>query len=375
MPRRQIGRRQPLWQQRQRAAQLLEVAASYPTFPIIAETVREVLQDVFDVPGPDPADARHRRPRRCVSSRSRPPTPSPFAQSLLFGYVAQFLYEGDSPLAERRAAALAVDPALLADLLGHGDGLALRDLLDPAAIERTEHDLQRLADERKARTAEEIVDLLRVLGPLSADEIADRCTEPAAVPGWLDGLVATRRIVEVRVAGAQRFCDVGDVAALRDGLGVPVPLGVAIAFLEPVSDPLLRLFGRYSRVRGPFTAADVAVRFGIGSAVADGRAAPVDRDRPAAAGGVPARGVGRHRGCRRVRRRRGAPAAPAAVTGQPARRGRTGAGVGVRPIPARLERHRTRRPPGGPAPRVATDCSGWSSSWPARWCRRPRWRR
>ena len=303
-------------------------------------------------------------------------TPSPFAQSLLFGYVAQFLYEGDSPLAERRAAALAVDPALLADLLGHGDGLALRDLLDPAAIERTENDLQRLADERKARTAEEIVDLLRVLGPLSADEIADALHGTRRrVPGWLDGLVATRRIVEVRVADAQRFCDVGDVAALRDGLGVPVPLGVASRSWSRSSDPLLRLFGRYSRVRGPFTAADVAVRFGIGSAVATDVLRRLTGDRPAAAGRVPARGVGRRRGRGRVRRRRGAPAAAAPVAGQSACRGRAGAGVGVRPIPAGLERHRTRRPAGGPASRVATDCSGWSSSSPARWCRRPRWRR
>ena len=293
LPRRQIGRRQPLWQQRQRAAQLLEVAARYPTFPIIAETVREVLQDVFDVPGLTQL-------MRDIAARSvrvvevETATPSPFAQSLLFGYVAQFLYEGDSPLAERRAAALAVDPALLADLLGHGDGLALRDLLDPAAIERTELELQRLAEERKARTAEEIVDLLRILGPLSAGEVAARCTEPDAVPGWLEGLVAARRIVDVRIADARRFCDIGDVAALRDGLGVPVPLGVAVAFLDPVADPLLQLFGRYARVRGPFTAADVAVRFGIGPAVAadvlrrltgTGRLLQGEF-RPAAAGGV-----------------------------------------------------------------------------------------
>ncbi|MEO5833329.1 MAG: ATP-dependent helicase [Nakamurella sp.] len=267
LPRRQIGRRQPLWQQRQRASQLLEVAARYPTFPIIAETIREVLQDVFDVPGLiEIMKQIAGRAVRVIEVET--PSPSPFAQSLLFGYVAQFLYEGDSPLAERRAAALAVDPALLADLLGHGDGLALRDLLDPEAIERTELELQRLAEGRRARSAEEAVDLLRVLGPLSALEIADRSTDPDAVPVWLTALLDARRIVDVRVAGDGRYCEPSDVAALRDGLGVNVPLGVAQAFLERVGDPLLQLLGRWSRVRGPFTAADAAARFGLGPAVA-----------------------------------------------------------------------------------------------------------
>ncbi len=267
LPRRQIGRRQPLWQQRQRASQLLEVAARYPTFPIIAETIREVLQDVFDVPGlVELMRGIAGRAVRVVEVQTS--APSPFAQSLLFGYVAQFLYEGDSPLAERRAAALAVDPSLLADLLGHGDGLALRDLLDPAAIERTELELQRLAEGRQARSAEEAVDLLRVLGPLSAAEIAKRSTDPAAVPAWLAALVDARRIVAVRVAGDERYCEPGDVAALRDGLGVNVPLGVAQAFLDRVADPLLQLLGRWSRVRGPFTGTDAAARFGLGPAVA-----------------------------------------------------------------------------------------------------------
>ena len=267
LPRRQIGRRQPLWQQRQRASQLLEVASKYPTFPIVAEAVREVLQDVFDVPGLVALMKEIAgRAVRVVEVETQ--TPSPFAQSLLFGYVAQFLYEGDSPLAERRAAALSVDPALLADLLGHGDGLALRDLLDPAAIERTELELQRLAEGRQARSAEEIVDLLRVLGPLDTDEIAARTAEPGSVPDWLAALINARRIVPVRIANSERYCDVADVAALRDGLGVAVPLGVALAFLDRVTDPLLQLLGRYSRVRGPFTVADAASRFGLGAAVA-----------------------------------------------------------------------------------------------------------
>src|SRR5690606_12575400 len=152
-PKRRPDRRQPLWQQRQRSAQLLEVASNYPTFPIILEAVRECVQDVFDVPGLVDLLARvQRREVQVVDVET--PQPSPFAQSMLFGYVAQFLYEGDSPIAERRAAALALDPALLADLLGQSEGPALRDLLAPEAISLTEHELQRLTPERACRDAE-----------------------------------------------------------------------------------------------------------------------------------------------------------------------------------------------------------------------------
>ena len=177
LPRRQPGRRQPLWQQRQRAASLLDVARRYPAFPIVLETVRECLQDVFDVPG------LVALMREIASGQVRvveveTSTPSPFARSLLFGYVAQFLYEGDSPLAERRAAALSLDPQLLAELLGRGDGASLRDLLDPDSVRTTERELQRLVDERKARDAEDVADLLRVLGPLTEEEVAARSVEP-----------------------------------------------------------------------------------------------------------------------------------------------------------------------------------------------------
>ncbi|RIJ78693.1 ATP-dependent helicase [Nakamurella silvestris] len=266
LPRRQIGKRQPLWQQRQRSSQLLEVASRYPTFPIIAEAVREVLQDVYDVPGLKSLMARiASREVRMIDVET--PTPSPFASSLLFGYVGQFLYEGDSPLAERRAAALAVDPALLADLLGHGDGLALRDLLEPAAIERTEAELQRLAVDRKVSSAEELADLLRILGPLDPAEIAARSADPGASGAWAAELVDARRIFGVQIAGQARFADVTDLAALRDGLGTAVPLGVPLAFLAPSAEPLEHLFGRYARSRGPFTAAALAERFGLGVAV------------------------------------------------------------------------------------------------------------
>ncbi|WP_422631881.1 Lhr family helicase [Pseudokineococcus basanitobsidens] len=180
LPRRSPDRRQPLWQQRQRAAQLLEVASRYPSFPVVLETVRECLQDVFDVPALEQL-LRDLRSRSVRVVEVTTQTPSPFARSLMFGYVAQFLYEGDSPLAERRAAALSLDPGLLAELLGRGDGAALADLLDPDAVLRTHAELQRLRPERGVRGAEDAADLLRVLGPLSTLEVARR-TRPDAVP-------------------------------------------------------------------------------------------------------------------------------------------------------------------------------------------------
>ncbi|WP_447646131.1 DNA glycosylase AlkZ-like family protein [Nocardioides zeae] len=265
LPRRQPGRRSPLWQQRQRASQLLEVAAKYPSFPVVLETVRECLQDVYDLPSL--LDLHRRVDRREVQVVDVDTTsPSPFARSLLFGYVAQFLYEGDSPLAERRAAALSLDPALLAELLGRTE---LRDLLDPEVIAEVEQELQRTTAERGARDAEGVADLLRVVGPLSAAEVAARVTEPAAAADWLRQLADTRRAVEVRMAGDERWAVVEDVGRLRDALGVAVPPGVAQVFAEPVADPLGDLVARYARTHGPFTTADVAARLGLGTAVVD----------------------------------------------------------------------------------------------------------
>ena len=268
LPRRRPDRRQPLWQQRQRAAQLLEVASGYPTFPIVLETVRECVQDVFDVPGLTDL-MRDIAARRVTVVDVETPRPSPFASSLLFGYVAQFLYEGDSPLAERRAAALSLDPGLLAELLGTSDGLALRDLLDAGEIERTERELQRLTPERAARDADDVTDLLRALGPLRTDEVVARAGEhPASeVGGWLVDLEGTRRVVRVRVAGEERWAAVEDAARLRDALGSSLPVGVPQTFLEPVPDPLGDLVSRYARTHGPFTAADLSARLGLGVAV------------------------------------------------------------------------------------------------------------
>lgn len=263
LPRRDPGRRSPLWQQRQRAAQLLEVAAKYPTFPIVLEAVRECLQDVYDVPA---LVELHRtlenRSVRVVEVETT--QPSPYARSLMFGYVAAFLYEGDSPLAERRTAALSLDQSLLAELLGRAE---LRELLDPEVIDEVERELQRLVEDRRAKDAEGVVDLLRLLGPLRVDEVAARAIDGAEVATWLRELLAARRAVEVRVAGEARWAVVEDVARLRDGLGVPVPPGVPSAFTEPVEDPLGDLVGRYARTHGPFTAAEVADRLGLGVAV------------------------------------------------------------------------------------------------------------
>ena len=263
LPRRDPGRRAPLWQQRQRSAQLLEVASRYPSFPIILETVREVLQDVYDLPS---LVGLHRRiqDRRLRLVDVNTQRPSPFAQSLLFGYVAAFMYEGDSPIAERRAAALTLDQGLLAELLGRAE---LRELLDPEVLAEVESELQRLAEGRQVKNSEGVADLLRLLGPLSSDEVRERCSAPGEVDDWLSLLVDARRVVPVLMSGQPRWAVVEDVARLRDGLGVPVPPGVPDAFTEPVEDPLGDLVGRYARTHGPFLAGEVATRLGLGVAV------------------------------------------------------------------------------------------------------------
>jgi ATP-dependent Lhr-like helicase len=263
LPRRNPGRRTPLWQQRQRSAQLLEVASRYPAFPIVLETVRECLRDVFDVPALT-ALLRDIAARRVRVVEVETQTPSPFGKSLLFRYVGAFMYEGDAPLAERRAQALSLDPALLAELLGQ-DGL--RELLDPAVIAETERDLQHLSDSRRCRDLEGVADLLRTAGPLTADEVAQRCADAGAGPGWLGELSAARRIIAARIAGQPMWAAIEDAGRLRDALGVPLPVGVPGAFTEPVPDPLGDLMARYARTHGPFTADAVAGRYGLGVAV------------------------------------------------------------------------------------------------------------
>ncbi|MGE2728612.1 ATP-dependent helicase [Mycolicibacterium vaccae] len=263
LPRRNPGKRSPLWHQRQRAAQLLDVARHYPDFPIVLEAVRECLQDVYDVPMLTDLMARVAQ-RRVRLLEVETPTPSPFAASLLFGYVGAFMYEGDSPLAERRAAALALDPTLLAELLGR---VELRELLDADVMATTTRQLQHLTPERAARDAEGVADLLRLLGPLTVDEIVQRC-DTDDVGGWLEGLLAAKRVLPVSYAGTSWWAAIEDIGRLRDGVGVAVPVGVPMAFLEPVVDPLGELLARYARTRGPFTTVDAAARFGLGIRVA-----------------------------------------------------------------------------------------------------------
>ncbi|MFF9869021.1 ATP-dependent helicase [Streptomyces sp. NPDC013953] len=262
LPRRNPGRRTPLWQQRQRAAQLLQVASEFGSFPIVLEAVRECLQDVFDVPGLQElmGDIESRRVRLVEVTT---PEPSPFARSLLFGYVAQFLYEGDSPLAERRAAALSLDSRLLAELLGQAE---LRELLDADVLTELERELQWLAEDRRVKDVEGVADVLRVLGPLTGAELAERGADPA----WAEELARTRRAIRVRIAGADHWAAVEDAGRLRDALGTALPVGVPEAFTEPVKDPLGDLLARYARTHGPFTSSAAAARFGLGTAVTDG---------------------------------------------------------------------------------------------------------
>ena len=264
LPRRFPGQRAPLWQQRKRAADLLETTAKYGSFPIVLETYRECLQDVFDMPAlGELLRAILDRAVRVVTVDSR--TPSPFASSLLFNYVANFIYEGDAPLAERRAQALLVDPAQLRELLGE---VELRELLDPDALAELELQLQQLTPARAARHADALHDLLRRLGDLSRDELLARCAERVAGQTWIGSLERERRIVALRIGGEDRYVTVEDVARYRDALGVPLPGGLPEALLEPVADPLGDLVARYARTHGPFRAFDVARRLGIGEAVA-----------------------------------------------------------------------------------------------------------
>ncbi|MDF2444461.1 MAG: ATP-dependent helicase Lhr and Lhr-like helicase, partial [Subtercola sp.] len=293
LPRQNPGKRSPLWQQRQRSAALLEVARRYPTFPIILETVRECLQDVYDLPSLK-ALAGEIESRRIRIIETETPEPSPFARSLLFGYVASFVYEGDSPLAERRAAALSLDPTLLAELLGRAE---LRELLDPGVIEQTERELQRVAAGRQATGVEGVADLVRMLGPLSVDELAERLTDGAAASSHVAALLDARRVLAVTIAGDARFAAIEDASRLRDALGVPIPFGVPDAFIEPVEDPLGDLVARYARTHGPFTAPEVGVRLGLGSAVVHETLKRLESARRVVEGefrptGVPGAGVG-----------------------------------------------------------------------------------
>jgi ATP-dependent helicase Lhr and Lhr-like helicase len=259
LPKRMPGKRTALWQQRQRAADLLQVASRYPSFPLLLETTREALQDVFDLPALEQLlrDLHARRVRLVPVETA---SASPFAQSLLFGWVGQYMYEYDAPLAERRAQALALDRGLLRELLG---GDELRDLLDAGVLAALERELQRLEPvsreggddaanglDRRARDVDELHDVLRELGPLTADELAERSRQD---PGdWVERLLVERRAITVRLAGEDRIAAAEDASRLRDAIGVALPPGLPAAFTDPVEDPLADLVARYARTHGPF---------------------------------------------------------------------------------------------------------------------------
>ena len=259
LPRRRPGARTPLWQQRQRAASLMAVASKYSSFPIILETYRECLRDVFDLPGLVEvlSDVRS---RAITISDVETTEASPFSRSLLFEYVAAYMYEGDAPLAERRAQALALDRALLRELLGDDE---LRELLDADSLTDVELQLQSLMDDRKARDANRLHDLLRAVGDLSQEEVGHRITEPDLASEWLEELRTSHRACPVRIAAEERWIAMEDAGRYRDAAGVAPPVGVPESFLKPTAKPLNGLLLRYARTHSPFIAEAPALRWGI----------------------------------------------------------------------------------------------------------------
>ena len=280
LPRRKPGQRTPLWMQRKRAHDLLQVAARYPSFPIVLEAYRECLRDVFDLPGlVELARKVRRREIRLLTVDTQ--APSPFSASLLFGYVANYLYEGDAPLAERRAQALAVDQEQLRELLGEAE---LRELLDREALGALEIALQCLDAPRRASGPDRVHDLLLRLGDLSPDEVAARVEPGASADAvhaarqWLEALERDRRAIRVLIAGDERYAAAEDAGKLRDALGVALPAGLPAAFLEPVPHARRDLVARYARTNGPFAAAEVARRFGMGEPAILAALAELQRD-------------------------------------------------------------------------------------------------
>jgi ATP-dependent Lhr-like helicase len=258
LPRRRADQRSPLWQLRKRSYDLLSVASRYPSFPLLLEAYRECLRDVFDMPAlVETLRAIEQRQLRVHVVETR--KPSPFASSLLFSYVANFMYEGDAPLAERRAQALTIDQDQLRELLGETD---LRELLDADAIAEVEEAAQSLAENFRARSADGMHDLCLKLGDLSREELARRVISPDLLT-QVDRLIRSRRLLDLRIVGEKRLIAAEDAARYRDGLGIPLPPGLATALLEPVAHPVLELVRRYARTHGPFTLREAADRFAL----------------------------------------------------------------------------------------------------------------
>jgi ATP-dependent Lhr-like helicase len=264
LPKRRPGMRAPLWQQRKRSADLLAVASRYGSFPVLLETYRECLRDFFDIPALQSTlvDVRKKQIRVVTVDSDKP---SPFAASLLFSYVASFLYDGDAPLAERRAHALAVNQEQLRELLGDAE---LRDLLDAESIEAVARQLQRLDPKYHARSMDGVHDMLLALGDLTREEIHQRTASPE-VADSIERLVDTGRAIEIFVAGQARHLAIEDAARARDALHVALPPGVPPALLAPARDPLADIASRYARTHAPFATSEFAARFGLGVETAE----------------------------------------------------------------------------------------------------------
>ena len=259
IPRAYPGRRTPLWQQRLKSQNLLEVARRYADFPIVLETYRECLRDVLDVPGLESLlRGLHTREISLVEVETK--TASPFASSLLFDYVATYMYEGDTPSAERRAAALSLDRDLLRELLGQEE---LRELIDPGALARVEADLQRRSEMTRATGRDGLHDVLRHVGDLTVAELDERVFEGIDASAMLDELVRERRALRLRVGGEERVVAADEAGLYRDALGAVPPGGLPEAFLADVPDGLNQLVARYARTHGPFTTEDLRARYGL----------------------------------------------------------------------------------------------------------------
>jgi len=259
LPRAYPGKRTPLWQQRLKAQSLLEVARDFPRFPVVLETYRECLRDVLDLPSLAEL-LRDLHSRKLSLVEVETPTASPFASSLLFDYVATYMYEGDTPSAERRAAALALDRDLLRELLGQEE---LRELIDPEALEEVEAQLQHRTEAGRAGDRDALQQVLRHLGDLSAEECAERVAEGYSADSMLEKLVDERRAALVRVNGEERYIAAEHAGLYRDALGVPPPPGLPESFLAEQPDPLVTLARRYARTHGPFPTAQLTSRYGV----------------------------------------------------------------------------------------------------------------
>lgn len=260
LPRQRPGARTPLWVQRLRSQSLHAVARGYPDFPIMLETYRSCMQDVFDLPGLVELMTGIRS-REIGIDDVETPSASPFARSLVFSYAATYLYQLDMPAAERRTQALSLDRHMLRELLG---AEALRELLDEEVIDRAEARRQGLDPELRARHADGLHDTLRQVGDLGDEELIARFEgDPIRARAAIDDLSVARRIVEVEVAGVKRWIAAEEAGIYRDALGVSLPSGLPAAFLERTDAPLEQILMRYARTHGPFETERIAARFGI----------------------------------------------------------------------------------------------------------------